>query len=152
MGLAPSKVKWLRNRKILAAFALLILVVCIGIFFVTTRVFGRQSSGETLRVNGREFSLEVAATQQARKLGLGNRALLPKNHGMLFVFSQAAVECFWMKDMYFPIDIIWIDASKKVVHIEPNVSPSSYPHSSCPNNPTKYVIELNAGAAKSAGI
>jgi hypothetical protein len=106
-----------------------------------------------LHVNGRKFSLEVAATPQAQVLGLGNRASLPANHGMLFAFSgPPAAECFWMKDMHFSIDIIWINASKTVVHINPNVSPNTYPKSFCPSEPAEYVIELNAGAASSAGI
>lgn len=144
-----SKVKWLHRRSNLIVAALL---VCLGIFFVAARVAGRQSGGETLRVNGRDFSLEVALTQQAQELGLGNRASLPKNHGMLFAFSRPAVECFWMKDMHFPLDIIWVDAGHRVVHIEPNVSPTTYPHSFCPNEPAEYVIELNAGTARAAGI
>jgi len=145
-----SKVKYLRGRKVLAVM-LCILFVCAVVFFFAVKVVGRQSE-TTLRVNGRTFSLEVAGTPAAQELGLGKRASLPKNQGMLFVFSRPAVECFWMKDMHFPLDMIWLDANKTVVHVEQNVSPATYPSTFCPAATSEYVIELNAGSSRSAGI
>lgn len=115
-------------------------------------IANRHTSADTLFVNGRSFSLEVASTEQSRELGLGNRSSLPTDHGMLFVFDHAAPECFWMKDMHFPLDIIWLTSDKKVVHIEHSVSPSTYPNSFCPVEPVKYVIELNAGMANNVDI
>ncbi len=71
---------------------------------------------------------------------------------MLFVFEGVAVQCFWMKDMHFSIDIIWLDAEKRVVHIEKDVSPETYPRTFCPSKPAKYVIELSAGEASRSSI
>lgn len=115
-------------------------------------IANRHTKADTLLVNGRSFSLEVAATAQSRELGLGNRSSLPADHGMLFVFDHVAPECFWMKDMHFPLDMVWVSSDKKVVHIEHDVTPGTYPNSFCPVEPVKYVIELNAGMANNADI
>lgn len=115
-------------------------------------VIRHRIGGDTLRVNGRSFSLEVANTSAERELGLGNRASMPLNHGMLFVFSQPQDVCFWMKDMHFPLDMIWLSANKKVVYMQQNVSPNTYPDTFCPEVPALYVIELNAGTAAKVGI
>lgn len=97
-------------------------------------------------------TLEVADTDFLRERGLSYRASLAPQTGMLFVFDAPGNLKFWMKDMNFPLDIIWLDADKKVVHIEQSVSPSTYPQSFGPEIPTQYVIELNAGEAKALGL
>lgn len=72
---------------------------------------------------------------------------MAQDQGMLFVFNAPDTVCFWMKDMRFSLDIIWLDAQKEVVHIEKNVSPETFPKTYCPDKPAQYVIELNAGEA-----
>ena len=99
-----------------------------------------------------KYRLGASQTMAEREKGLGGRVSLPKDEGMLFVFEGVAVQCFWMKDMHFSIDIIWLDAEKRVVHIEKDVSPETYPRTFCPSKPAKYVIELNAGEASRASI
>jgi uncharacterized protein len=129
---------------------LVVLVVAIILLFgvvVYQQIAHQRSSGTTLYIGGRSYSLEVANTNQERELGLGKRASMPANQGMLFVFGQSTPECFWMKDMHFSLDMIWLSADKQIVHIEQNVSPNTYPQTFCPNEPAKYVIELNAGTA-----
>ena len=99
----------------------------------------------TLVLRNRHYHMLVAATEEEQHRGLGDRDSLARNEGMLFVFEEPAVQCFWMKDMHFALDIIWLDAQKKVVYIEKNVSPDTFPKSYCPAEPAEYVIELNAG-------
>lgn len=140
--------RWARGPLGMLTAAVVISLVIVA----TLQIINRHANATTLQANGRSFSLEVAATEPSRELGLGGRTSLPANHGMLFVFDQVKPECFWMKDMHFSIDMIWVSADKKVVHIEPNVSPSTYPNSFCPEAPVKYVIELNAGMAQAADI
>lgn len=107
----------------------------------------------TLRVGGHTITLEVARTLQEQEQGLGGRMALPANRGMLFVFSgKPGMRCIWMKDMHFPLDILWLDSGRRVIHIEQNVSPATYPATYCPPQPTAYVIELNARAAAGSGI
>jgi hypothetical protein len=116
-----------------------------------TQVAG--DSGTTiLRTGSKKYTLFVVSTPTTQQLGLGQRASLPKDQGMLFVFGQAAQQCFWMKDMHFPLDMIWLSPSHRVEHIQPDVSPKTYPNSFCPDVTAQYVIELNAGQASAAGI
>jgi hypothetical protein len=143
--------KYMRWARSPLGILVIVLVISLGLIAFLD-IANRHTSADTMLVNGRSFSLEVAQTEHARELGLGARASLPADHGMLFVFDHVAPECFWMKDMHFPLDIIWVSSDKKVVHIEQNVSPSTYPNSFCPVEPVKYVIELNAGMAARADI
>jgi uncharacterized membrane protein (UPF0127 family) len=64
---------------------------------------------------------------------------------MLFVFDTEGEQCMWMKDTLIPLDMIWLDSSKKVIKIAENVSPETYPKAFCPPSPAMYVIELNSG-------
>jgi uncharacterized membrane protein (UPF0127 family) len=57
-----------------------------------------------------------------------------------------------MKDMHFPIDIIWTDAHRKIVFLQQHVSPDSYPRTYCPGKPAAYVIELQDGSIDATGM
>ena len=95
---------------------------------------------------------EIATSSIALEQGLSGRISLPTNQGMLFVFPKVASRGFWMRNMSFPIDIIWINKDKVVIGVESNVDPSSYPHMYFPPSPIQYVLELNAGYANKNGI
>lgn len=64
---------------------------------------------------------------------------------MLFVFEKADYHSFWMKDMKFAIDIIWIDEDKKITDITHNATPGTYPEIFKPSLPAKYVLEVMSG-------
>ncbi len=102
--------------------------------------------------SGEAISLAVADTDAARELGLGGRASMPDDEGMLFVFPEAGHYPFWMKGMEFPLDIVWVDSNWKVVYLKPDIATSTYPEFFVPQTQAQYVIELNAGAAARAGI
>ena len=63
----------------------------------------------------------------------------------IFIFENEEIHSFWMKDMLFSIDILWIDSNFKIVHIENGVSPESYPKIFTPNTKSLYVLEISAG-------
>lgn len=94
----------------------------------------------------------VASTTEALARGLSGRPPLPKDSGMLFVFSDAGIYGFWMKDMDFPIDVIWINSDKKVSGIVRGVEPGTYPEVFYPPSEIRYVLELNSGGAGDYGI
>jgi uncharacterized protein len=100
---------------------------------------------QEVSLNGHQVRLEIADTDQERVRGLSGRAGLAHGQGMLFVFERPGSHCFWMKDMRFAIDLIWLDTNGRVVGLEKNMTPGSYPHSFCPPKPAQYVIELPGG-------
>jgi uncharacterized membrane protein (UPF0127 family) len=91
------------------------------------------------------FEVEVMDDDVERIRGLSLHSPLEDNQGMLFVFPEDDLYGFWMKDMLFPIDIIWIDKNLVIVHIETNVLPETYPKVFSPSVPARYVLELSAG-------
>ncbi len=96
--------------------------------------------------------VEIVDTPDARTKGLSGRAELTGVDGMLFVFDTTERHGIWMKDMKFPIDIIWIDESFKVVAVDRGVIPETYPKTFRPPVPVRYVIETNDNFTDTFGI
>ena len=89
--------------------------------------------------------VEIADTPVAQRQGLSGRSHLPVGHGLLFIFDKEGRHGIWMKDMLFPIDIVWLDGNGREVHQEKEVRPDTYPEVFTPPVPARYVLELNAG-------
>ena len=106
-------------------------------------------------INGQVLIADIAATDEQIVKGLSVKNTLAENEAMLFVFDNEAQYTFWMKNMKFPIDIIWIDADKTVVHIEHNLQPCSS-DLLCPTykpvDDSLYVLETVAGFAEKHDI
>jgi uncharacterized protein len=96
--------------------------------------------------------VEVADTDMERSLGLSGRESLARGSGLLFIFETPGNYGFWMKDMRFPIDIVWIDEDWKVISVEKDARPETFPRIFYPNAPIKFVLELNSGDASRLGI
>ncbi len=114
-------------------------------------------SGEEITLPQGRVYAEVVDTPASRAQGLSGRPSLAEDEGMLFVFDHSGKYGFWMKDMLFPIDMIWINEDQVVVHIERNATPSSYfvtnPPQTYVNTPdAKYVLEINSGASEKYGV
>lgn len=96
---------------------------------------------------------ELADTPQKRAEGLMYREHLDADRGMLFPFLQAQPWTFWMKNTKIPLDIIWMNEKKQIVHIEQNVPICTRKDDSCPqyrpNDESLYVLELAGGRAES---
>lgn len=109
-------------------------------------------SEERLKFGNKTLHIESVSTASEQAKGLGDRQSLGENRGMLFIFDSADIRCFWMKDMNFPIDILWLDENKKVIDIKPGVEPDTYPEAFCSQGEAVYVLEVNAGLSKQAGV
>tara|TARA_B100001250_G_C19366838_1_gene600120 strand:- start:113 stop:580 length:468 start_codon:yes stop_codon:yes gene_type:complete len=99
--------------------------------------------------SGIQIQVEIADTISKRNLGLGKRSFLKKNWGMLFVFDKLKAHHFWMKDMNFPLDIIWLN-NNRIVHIIENANPSNSGVNLPilkPLEPANFVLEIAAGQA-----
>lgn len=99
--------------------------------------------------SGTRVIVEIAANEESRSAGLMFRDRLDKDRGMLFLFPSTGQYPFWMKNTLIPLDIIWIDEGRRIVHIKNEVPPcpgdpcTSYP----PGVPARYVLEIAAGEA-----
>ncbi len=100
--------------------------------------------------SGKALQVEVMVKDEDRQMGLMFRPSLPEDHGMLFTFAQLDFHGIWMKNCKFPIDIVWLDEKKKVVHVEEAVPPCKVANCPvyAPQQRAAYVVELNAGQAR----
>lgn len=113
----------------------------------------------SLTAGEQTFRTVVVQESAALQRGLSDSAPLEQNEAMLFVFSQSDKHGFWMKDMNYPIDIIWIDEAKKVISVKAHADPSSYSQVDeqsseifKPASEGRYVLETAAGVADKYGI
>lgn len=130
---------------------LLILAVVVAVAAIFLLLPG-SSQRRVLRIGDVLVPVELADTSAELQLGLSGRDSLPAGGGMLFIMPASARHGFWMKDMNFSLDLIWIDENWKVVQVMPDVPPESYPHVFQPDIPVRYVLEVNAGWAKDNNI
>lgn len=96
-------------------------------------------------IGGVPISIEIVGTNTLRERGLSGRESLGADEGMLFVFPVEGLYQFWMKDMRFPIDIIWLDSEYRIVDVHQKVKPETYPETFTPKVKIRYVLELPAG-------
>ncbi len=90
------------------------------------------------------LNIEIADDEAKRMQGLMYRDTMAENEGMLFVFPQAQEQSFWMKNTIMPLDIIYVNAEKRIITIQKNAVP--YSENSIPSNgPAQFVVEVNAG-------
>lgn len=155
----------------------LAIIIGLFLFIVVLMVFGRSytsvsfvnqstpsasplkklSGNVVVGVRNLNIDAQIAAKASDRKKGLGGRDTLALNQGLLFVFDTKGPYVFWMKDMKFAIDIIWMDENKRIVDIygsvpqEPKKSDSQLIRYK-PRGDALYVLETNAGIASLNGL
>lgn len=100
--------------------------------------------------DGFVVAVEIAADDELRAQGLMYRDHLKPGQGMLFFFQRDGEYPFWMKNTMIPLDIIWIDANRRVVHIKESVPPCKVDDcpSYAPNAVARYVLEIAAGESR----
>lgn len=139
------------NRNIIIFAGILILIAglaYIGFSNVNSGILG----GKSVELNGNKIKLEIADSPEELEKGLSGREKLDQDKGMLFVFEKPGRYSFWMKDMNFPLDIIYLSDSK-VVTIHKNIPPLKDETNANnqilyePTEPADKVIEINAGLA-----
>ena len=96
-------------------------------------------------IAGQTLVVDVADTKGKQEQGLSGRKELKEDEGMLFIFEDPDRHSFWMKDMNFAIDIIWIGDDMHVVYIKKYTRPEEYPNTYVPNKDAKYVLEVVSG-------
>ncbi len=106
------------------------------------------ATSTALKIGEEVIPVEMADTPEKRTLGLSGRESLEEGTGLLFLFDISGQHGFWMKDMRFSIDIIWISENWVVVDIDKDVKPETFPKIFSPSTPAKYVLEVPAGTAE----
>ncbi len=136
------------------------LLIIGGIFFVGGGIFffGEQGDVTTQKKNiyiafaSTTVKAEVADTEALRVRGLSGHAPLLDNTGMWFEFDTPKRASIWMKEMLFPLDILWFDENLQLVYMKENATPESYPETFMPSSPALYVLEVQAGFVKKYGV
>ena len=100
--------------------------------------------------SGKVLQVEVMVKDEDRQMGLMFRPSLPENRGMLFRFAGPDFHGIWMKNCKFPIDILWLDAERKIVHVQEAAPPCTKEPCAIysPLHRAVYVVELNFGQAR----
>jgi len=138
-------------KKILITPLILIgiaIVTLIGIVLLIPTGGQPNNTLSSISINNHVIYVELADTKIKQILGLSYRQSLATTTGMLFTFPDKQIRSFWMKDMNFPLDILWL-ADNQIVGIEKNL----FPQGDIPSKnysspqPVNYVLEVNAGTA-----
>jgi uncharacterized membrane protein (UPF0127 family) len=106
---------------------------------------------ETAAGGRHAVSVEIARTDAERARGLMHRRALAPDAGMLFLFEEAAVHAFWMKDTFIPLDLLFIGEDGRIVGIVPRAVPFDLSPLSA-GGPSRYVLEVNGGWAEAHGV
>lgn len=136
-------------KKIHPLQILVVLVVLVPILLFS---FWKNTYPEKITLKNSVFNIEVADTSILMEKGLSGRPGLASNEGMLFEFSDSGKHEFWMKGMKFPIDIIWFNADRQIVHIESSISPDTFPKTFTSEVDSQYVLEISAGQSSKLGL
>jgi uncharacterized membrane protein (UPF0127 family) len=136
-----------RMKKALLLTTVVMMLYCAG-------QAGRTKYIKVFFPDGYSVAAELAVTDEERQQGLMFREKIAEDQGMLFIFEEEEIHSFWMKNMRFSIDILWLDRERRIVHLESRVPPCtvdpcpSYP----PDRPASFVLELQSGAAEKHGL
>jgi uncharacterized membrane protein (UPF0127 family) len=142
------------SKTVIAYFVFFIFLFSVPVYkelkAAFTTVYGFNES--RLVIASASLFVDIADTPEERKRGLSGLENLKPGTGLYFKFDYPDFHGIWMKDMNFPIDIIWLDSSQRVVDIKKGASPDSYPEVFVPNREAMYVLEVPAGFVESEGI
>ncbi len=141
----------MKKKLIIFLIVLAILSFCVILF--SDSINGKKIqtiSNPYLTINNTRINLTIADTPAKQIQGLSYQPSLEKDTGMLFIFSDKQVRNFWMKDMNFPLDIVWLD-DNKIVKIDANLpAEGEQPKNSYSSIfPINRVLEVNAGFCES---
>lgn len=121
--------------------------LCFWVFFHNKKITPATPEA-SIEYKGRTIAVNIAETDATREQGLSGTPSLAPDTGMFFIFEKAGNYGFWMKDMSYPIDIVWLDADFRIVHIAENLAPATYPAVFYPHTDALYVLEINAFDAR----
>ncbi|MFV8281874.1 DUF192 domain-containing protein [Christiangramia marina] len=117
------------------------------VFSKEAEVYLIHSNGDTLR----KIDVELAESDYEKQTGLMYRESLGSEQGMLFVYGNARVRNFYMKNTYIPLDILYYNTDSTLVSMQKNATPRD--ETNLPSDgPAQFVLEINAGLSDEWGI
>jgi hypothetical protein len=133
-------------------YFILAIIAVVIVSALALKIFERVPKYGVVVINNKEWRVEIANTTVKRIQGLSGRENFGDISGMLFDFSKFGKHGIWMKDMNFPIDIIWLN-NGKIVDISPNASPElDTSFIFYPREDANYVLEFPANFAESNNL
>jgi uncharacterized membrane protein (UPF0127 family) len=132
----------MKNKKNLIGFLVVLIFLVFLLVFIKEPDLLEISK---IQIGDVLLKVDVANTKTEQVQGLSGRNKLDEDTGMFFIFEKVGPHYFWMKDMNFPIDIIWLNEDFQIIFIEKNTIPDSYPQTFGPNLDSKYVLEVVSG-------
>lgn len=125
--------------------------------FISLYCAGQTGRNRFIKVyfaDGFSATAELAVSDDERAQGLMFREKIGEDQAMLFIFEEENIHSFWMKNMRFAIDILWLDRQRRIVHIENQVPPCSADPcpSYTPAAPAAFVLEVQAGFVEKHGL
>jgi uncharacterized membrane protein (UPF0127 family) len=140
---------WRPSTTAILVGGVVLIVIAVAVAFAVTHFQPRTE----IRLGTGVFQAKLATDEGSRTLGLSGVESLKPNEGLLMVFDSDDKWQIWMKDMKIPLDIIWLDSSKKVVYTVRNAGPElSTDKIFIPTAEARYVLELPAGSVQQYGI
>lgn len=156
-----NKIQLLNSKSKKKLFLNLFLLICLFLvswllFIVYSNILKQEKINVNLpfvKINNTIIPVEIVDTKPKQIQGLSDRKELEKNSGMLFIFQSKEIRRFWMKNMHFPLDIIWIN-DNKIVNISKDLPPKGETPDNTYSSETEvnYVLEVNAGFCNDKGI
>ncbi len=123
----------------------LIVITFVILFLFNISHKPELTSIQYVNIGDARVKVTLAITEQERMIGLSGKESLGESEGLLFIFDKPDKYSFWMKDMNFPIDIIWLDADLKIVDIKHSASPLYFPETYISDKNAIYVLEVVSG-------
>lgn len=140
---------WRTHTTVILVIGLALILISIAASFLVANF----KPTTELHLGSGVYSLWLADTEAERVQGLSGVKKLGPNEGLLMDFGVEGLHGIWMKDMHFPLDIVWLNENKEVVYIVRNAPPESPARTIFqPKDAARYVIELPAGSVRKAGI
>lgn len=141
-------------NKLLVIFGILFVLLVAFVLsqnYVQNFSFSQKTPKAVIVINSQTFNLLLAKTDKEKRIGLSEKKSLPENSGMLFVFEKPDYYSFWMKEMQFPIDIIFINKNR-IITVYHELKPPQTPEENLPiykpDEPADMVLEINSGLAQ----
>ena len=138
------------RRWCIVSVVAVVVIVCAALVFLWNQQ--PHLPRGVMHIGAATINIEIADTDATRVQGLSGRSGLAPNSGMLFVFDHPDKYSFWMKDMHFPIDMVWLSADGTIVSAVQDVDPSTYPRSFTSSTTALFVLELPAHYMQAHGI